>query len=391
MYIYVYACSDKKRMPTRSRVPDGSKKNADDEGEVDEDEEDGDETSSDDDDCKIVDKKVMKKVDNDKEEAGVAARAVVEAVRSVVDDLMGAAMNVMMHGGGKKVVADDGKDVVMNGGEGEAAVMNDGGEAVVPNDEGEAVVPNDEGEDVVPPVGAAPQGVVVNERNNERDDGCYDGYDGCAIKHSLMVLRGGPLVDVHMHKAEASTLAEDHTNVHYLCEFYGGGLMRLEGMMNDHMGMIKQGTNAVRGKMDNLVRENEGENPENIIVDKMLLQAELLVSESHRKHMEAMKMMLDFTVDGQKGLVTKLADMREDMDVLLGMLQVSQHKADDFSREMDRADCWREWDDLVAEGRERGNDRRREKYDEDGMRKAAREVQKLLKGDKVARNQRKRK
>jgi hypothetical protein len=352
MYIYVYACSDKKRMPTRSRVPDGSKKNADDEGEVDEDEEDGDETSSDDDDCKIVDKKVMKKVDNDKEEVGVAARVVAEVVRNVV--------------------ADEGKDVVMNGGEGEAAVVNDGGD------------------DVVPPVGAAPQGVVVNERNNERDDGCYDGYDGCAIKHSLMVLRGGPLVDVHMHKAEASTLAEDHSNVHYLCEFYGGGLMRLEGMMNDHMGMIKQGTNAVRGKMDNLVRENEGENPENIIVDKMLLQAELLVSESHRKHMEAMKMMLDFTVDGQKGLVAKLADMKEDMDVLLGMLEVSQHKADDFSREMERAD-WRGWDDLVAEGRERGNDRRKEKYDEEDMRKAVRVVQNLEKGAKVARNQRKRK
>ena len=277
MYIYVYACSDKKRMPTRSRVPDGSKKNADDEGEVDEDDEDGDDTSDqwdDDDDCEIVAKKVMKKVDNDKEEVVVAARVVEWAVRNVV--------------------ADEGKDVVMNGGEGEAAVVNDGGD------------------DVVPPVG------------NERDDGCDDGYHGCVIKNSLMRLKGGSLVDVHMHTVEAGILLEDHDAMRVLMDHQREKLIKMGGWVNTHVGAMKYNMSMVKQKIENMRVANAEDDVDDEYEDKMALQSDLCLAESNRKHMEAVKGIMDTIIFEQDELRTYVSEMAQDMRELHTMLGISQ-------------------------------------------------------------------
>ena len=120
-------CSDEKRMPTRSRVPDGAGQNdEDDEDEDDDDEDDDDEDDDDDDDddeddddedeegddsddCRVVEKKVVEEVadvevavpmkEADEMDANELAMALAGAIRGVVGGRVEVVEAVVMNGG----------------------------------------------------------------------------------------------------------------------------------------------------------------------------------------------------------------------------------------------------------------------------------------------------
>ena len=336
MNMYKCVCSDKKRMPTRSRVPDGAGKNEK------EDDEEGECTSSDGDDsdeCKVIDKKVVGEV------------AAVVAVVPMNDDEKEVGMNAMM------------RDVVVE------RVANDG--------DGEEVVPP-EFREVVPPAGAAPQGVKVDEGKVEVEPKEMKAVEGRVfrdegrIKKSLRVLGGASMIDIRMHVNEASVLVDLHESAEDMLDRGKRKLAKLGGMVHTHIGALRYGSNVLGSKMETLrATSTKGEEDEEES-DKVALQSEILLAESNLKQIKAVQGMLDSIIEEHKGMTSFLKELAQDTGELHELLRQSESRANDFAEDM-RAANWKGWGTLMRLGLAKELERRDQKFDERWQRDADRQ------------------